>query len=170
MSEVLYSYGHQSAFVDYSGVKPKAVYGGSRLHSSRAWCRSSVLHSADFLGMGPFLKEQISAVYLCCDAIAICRNCNFSLVQSAKEKQRFQNCCLLIKHYFLLPLKKCIWLMIKSYWFWTLFEWEIRTQLFKTDSNIVKRNSLIWIPCVNIASGIKADSLMSPVLRLSHRA
>ena len=41
-----------------------------------------------------------------------------------------------------------------------MIDWEIRTQLFKTDSTIVKRSSLLLIPCVNIASGIKADSLM----------
>lgn len=41
-----------------------------------------------------------------------------------------------------------------------MIDWEIRTQLFKTDSTILKRNSLLLIPCVNIASGIKADSLM----------
>lgn len=41
-----------------------------------------------------------------------------------------------------------------------MIDWEIRTQLFKTKSTILKRNSLLLIPCVNIASEIKADSLM----------
>lgn len=41
-----------------------------------------------------------------------------------------------------------------------MIDWEIRTELFKTNITIVKRNSLLLIPCVDIASGIKADSLM----------
>jgi len=41
-----------------------------------------------------------------------------------------------------------------------MIDWEIRTQLFKTNSIIVKKSSFLLIPCVTIASGIKADSLM----------